>query len=61
MKVYNIKKVQNIWYEESCDFCINTIFEGEICYIIDTDEPKSVKKCCKKCIESIYKKIDDEK
>ena len=54
MKVYNVKKLKNIWYEESCDFCPNTIFENEIYYLLETNnENKSNMRSCKQCIKEL--------
>ena len=61
MNIYNIKKVENSYYEEFCDFCPNTMFENEHYYLIYTNKSKAIKKCCKQCIKEIYKEIYEEK
>lgn len=56
--ICNVKKVKNVWYEESCYFCPNTIFENEFYYHIHREF--TTIKCCKQCIEKVYKRLYEE-
>lgn len=52
-KIYKKRHMKNLWFEEHCEQCGNTIFEGETIYYIYTNLAKPIRKTCKNCGEAI--------